>query len=227
LGVRLPDPATEAGANSPALLAPVLGTEAQARILAEMFVDPHPVSTFLVRDLADWTHVHQPTAHRVIQELGEAGWVTVFNVEDDQYARVAGQPKRHALGELINATYGPKPFLERALAQVPGIAEAYLIGSWAARYRGVRGRPPGDIDVMLIGDFDQFAVHDIANDLERRAHTSVDLHIRKQHAWDHATDSFVQTVQERPLVGLLPTTVSTALRAAQDEPPDGGASHDG
>ena len=43
----------------------------------------------------------------------------------------------------------PTQWVDRAIR---GIGEAYLFGSWARRYVGERGAPPGNIDVVIIGN---------------------------------------------------------------------------
>lgn len=41
--------------------------------------------------------------------------------------------------------------LAEEFAGLDGIEAVYLLGSWAARHAGMRGRPPADIDVLVIG----------------------------------------------------------------------------
>ena len=46
------------------------------------------------------------------------------------------------------------------LADLGGVEEAYLFGSWARRYEGEPGPPPGEIDVVVIGQPDVDAVYE-------------------------------------------------------------------
>jgi predicted nucleotidyltransferase len=66
------------------------------------------------------------------------------------------------LTDLLTVTYGPLPVLTEELRTVPGIAKAYLYGSWAARYSGEPGPPPNDVDVLVVGDADADALPRIA-----------------------------------------------------------------
>ena len=50
---------------------------------------------------------------------------------------------------------------------VPGVAEAYVYGSWAARYRGQAGDVPRDVDVLVIGDADEDDLYEAARAAER------------------------------------------------------------
>ena len=45
-------------------------------------------------------------------------------------------PLARPLTELLTLTYGPTAVLGDVLAAIDGIDEAYIYGSWAARYRG-------------------------------------------------------------------------------------------
>lgn len=59
-----------------------------------------------------------------------------------------------------------------------GMKQVVLYGSWAARYEGAAGPPPGDVDVMVVG---------------RRSET----------AWASASDALVAAVQAAPMVTLI------------------------
>ncbi len=58
------------------------------------------------------------------------------------------------LTDLLAATYGPVPVLTDLLANTPGIARAYIYGSWAARHAGQPGSVPADLDVLIVGSTD-------------------------------------------------------------------------
>ena len=45
-----------------------------------------------------------------------------------------------SLTELLLRSFGPRQMLTEELEGVEGIEEAYLFGSWAARYAGEAGR---------------------------------------------------------------------------------------
>ncbi len=66
------------------------------------------------------------------------------------------------LTELLPRSFGPRQVLAEELAGVPGIDDAYLFGSWAARYPGQQGRAPADLDVLVIGAPDRDALDDAA-----------------------------------------------------------------
>ena len=90
--------------------------------------------------------------------------------------------------------------LRDLLADIDGIQDAWIYGSWAERYEGVPGRTPGDVDVVVVGNPDK-------DDLERAAkHASQqvgrDVHIQRvrPERWKAADSGFLHTIQSRPLV---------------------------
>jgi predicted nucleotidyltransferase len=72
------------------------------------------------------------------------------------------------LAELLSVTYGPMAVRGEVLASVPGVREAYVYGSWAARYRGQGGDVPRDIDMLVVGEADDDDLYDAARTAERR-----------------------------------------------------------
>ncbi len=46
------------------------------------------------------------------------------------------------LANLLLLGYGPKTAVEEALTGIPGIKQAFVVGSWAARYHGQAGTFP-------------------------------------------------------------------------------------
>lgn len=61
------------------------------------------------------------------------------------------------------------------LADVEGVQDAYLYGSWAAREAGEQGLPPGDVDVLVVGSIDLDDLHEAASAAEQRLGRSVSI----------------------------------------------------
>jgi predicted nucleotidyltransferase len=95
------------------------------------------------------------------------------------------------------------PVLSEALAALAGVREAYIYGSWAARYHGEAGLPPADVDVLVVGAPDPDQLFDLAEDASRQLHREVNVHRVSDEAWAADTDDpFLTSVRERPLVRL-------------------------
>lgn len=79
------------------------------------------------------------------------------------------------LTELLAVSFGPLPVLTGLLADVDNIDEAYIYGSWAARYQGQPGSTPNDVDVLVIGNADRDELDDVAERAQRRLRREVNI----------------------------------------------------
>ena len=113
---------------------------------------------------------------------------------------------RHPLAEVVREiamfTHGPQPVVARELSSVPGIVQAVLFGSWAARRRGEPGPPPGDIDVLVIGRHDRDELYDALRRAEGRLRREVNATTITPERWATVDDPFVATVRARTWVDL-------------------------
>jgi predicted nucleotidyltransferase len=177
------------------------GTELE--LLGELFVGsdrPRSVST-----LARSVHAPIATVARELVRLEQVGIVT---------GRVEGRNKLMSanwelpwavdLANLLDKTIGPRALLAEALRGVGGVREAWIFGSWAARYHGQPGASPNDIDVVLIGDdIDILAATAGVDDVARRVDLDINPIYVKPADWESPEpDSFLGRLQDRPLVRL-------------------------
>jgi predicted nucleotidyltransferase len=97
-------------------------------------------------------------------------------------------------------TYGPVPVLTELLAPLDGIDEAFIYGSWAARYHEHPGQVPNDLDVLVAGTPDPDDLFDAAETATRRLGRQVDVHGVDPTAWSNpeSVDPFIRSVRERP-----------------------------
>ena len=140
-------------------LAPLFRSDAQARVLTALFLPvEHQVN---LSELAEQTGVSYGSVHREVERLVDAGILTEERWGKARYVRpnqssVLWRPLR----DLVTAAFGPVPLLRTAFEGVPGVAAMALFGSYAARLAGNPGPPPGDVDVLVIGQPDAGAVYD-------------------------------------------------------------------
>jgi hypothetical protein len=106
------------------------------------------------------------------------------------------------LVELLELTYGPAAVLPDVLGALPGVREAFIYGSWAARWLGEPGGAPRDVDVLIVGVTSRSALAVAAAAAGRRLHREVNITRVRPQAWDDGQDVFVRTVKSRPLVSL-------------------------
>jgi len=80
--------------------------------------------------------------------------------------------------------------------------QVLIFGSWAARLSGEAGPPPGDIDVLVVGDTAlRDEVYAAAERAEARLGRPVNPVLRSVDAWRHAaSDPLLDEIQRRPVV---------------------------
>jgi hypothetical protein len=108
------------------------------------------------------------------------------------------------LTELLMMTYGPLPVLTELLAPVDAVRQAFIYGSWAARYFGEPGPAPHDVDVLVVGAVDLDVLDDLARLAEGRLHRPVAMRRVRVATWEapDPTDPFLSSVRARPLTEL-------------------------
>jgi hypothetical protein len=107
------------------------------------------------------------------------------------------------MSQIVVETYGPAPLLRSLLAELPGIREAYIYGSWAARRIGQPGPPARDIDVLVVGNPSRTGLLDVADAAQQQLHTEVNIHATTPEAWAAKDQPFLLTVASRPLITLV------------------------
>jgi DNA-binding transcriptional ArsR family regulator len=162
----------------------------------------HPDEWWSVSDLARRFRVSQSTVSREADRLVE-GELIIENRRGNMrllQANATG-PLARPLTDLLALTYGPAAILGELLGTVMGVDEAFVYGSWAARYKGEPGPIPRDVDVLVVGDADDDAVYDVARAAERRLGREVNVHRVSRRSWHgRGGDPFLESVRSRPLV---------------------------
>ncbi|EST23512.1 hypothetical protein N566_25660 [Streptomycetaceae bacterium MP113-05] len=187
---------------SPSLL-PLLRSQLQGELLAAVLL--HPERGFSLTDLAREVGASHTAVLREVNRLVAAGILADQRVGRTRVVSArTDTPLARPLTDLIAVSFGPLPLLTEGLRAVAGVERAYIYGSWAARYKGEPGPPPGDIDVLVVGAPDSDELFDIAERLGRRLRRDVNMHRVSPSAWATAEtdDPFLTSVRERPLVEL-------------------------
>ena len=169
------------------------------RLLGVLF-DPNaePMS---VADLADRADVAPSTASREVRRLVEHGIVVDRHVGRTRLVSAnRALPWARDLQAMLAKTVGVPSVLSYALVDVDGVEEAWVYGSWAARYEGEPGPPPADIDLLVVGTA---ALRDLRAGV-RALESSIGLEINpvvvSRQQWDDTEDAFIANVRQGPLV---------------------------
>jgi hypothetical protein len=188
------------------VLAPILRSETQARLLAALLLQPDREAS--IAELAREIGSDPGNLHDEVERLVNAGILADRRVGRSRLLRAADSPLARPLAELLLLGYGPKQSAEAALHGIDGIESAYIAGSWAARYLGHNGEFPHDIDVVVVGSPNRDDVTEALVDAMRHIGQDVQVVFRSPMSWRHGRDAFTRTVKEGPLVELE-TTEST------------------
>ncbi len=202
-------------ARPPDLL-PLLRSRLQADLLTLILLSPD--REWSLTELAGRAGSSVATAQREVARAEQAGVVMSRRLGNTRLVKAGASPLTEPLTELLLRAFGPRQVLAEELSDLPGIYDAFIFGSWAARYTGHPGRGPADIDVLVIGEPDRDDLDDAAQRATTRLARDVNVTLRSAAWWNDGTDGFRTEIANRPLVRLL--------RADQAKPIKEGREHD-
>lgn len=182
------------------VLAPILRSETQARLLAALLLQPDREAS--IAELAREIGADPGNLHEEVQRLVDAEILTDRRVGRSRLIRAAPSPLSAPLTSLLLVTYGPKTAAEQALRGISDIDMAFIGGSWAARYHGTEGPFPHDVDVIVVGTPNRDDVSDAVIGAMRPLGHDSQVVFRTPEAWHNAFDAFTRTAKANPLVAL-------------------------
>lgn len=186
--------------EAPQLL-PLFRSDGQGRLLARVYLEsdrPKPIAG-LAREL----NLDAGGLTREADRLERAGLVRSERIGRQRLLRPnTGSPYYADLHALLLTAFGPASVVGPVLGEVVGVEEAFLFGSWAARYRGVPGTDPADVDLMVVGKPSRRAVAQVTRDLSERLGREVHATIVSRERWADASEGFLREVKRGPLVAL-------------------------
>jgi predicted nucleotidyltransferase len=187
--------------SAPGLL-PLFRSEAQLALLGQLFLHPDHEQT--MAELQQSTGVPQQTVSREVGRLLNSGLLVGRRVGRLHFVRPnEASPYFPELSGLLLKALGPQSLLADSLRKLEGVEEAYLFGSWARRYQGQIGPPPGDIDLVVIGEPDVDAVYDAAAEVARLLGQDVNPVVLAPADWRVPRSGFVKELRQGPLVPLV------------------------
>lgn len=186
--------------EAPPLL-PLLRSRLQAELLTLVLLSPGREWT--LTELAGRVGSSVATAQREVARAEQTGVIASRRLGNTRLVTAATSPLTEPLTELLLRSFGPRQVVAEALADLPRIDFAFLFGSWAARYEGQHGRPPADIDVLVIGTPDRDDLDDAAQRASARLAREVNVTIRSAAWWHDGTGGFHTEVSTRPHVLVI------------------------
>lgn len=189
--------------NNPSWLLPLLRSRVTGALLALLYL--HPDRDYSLTEAGKAIGASPKVMSTESDRLVTAGLVRDARRGQTRLIRaVTGGPVSRPLTDLLAVTYGPLPILSDLLSGVAGVEQAYIYGSWAARYLGEPGPVPHDVDVLVVGSADEDNLYEVARQAEDRLGREVNISGVSPQYWEapDPADSFMRHVRERPLVRL-------------------------
>jgi AraC-like DNA-binding protein len=183
--------------NAPALL-PILRSRHLAEILTLILL--HPEMEYSLSDLAATLGLPLTTVQREVTRLSIAQLIRERRVGRSRL--VSADPSSRytrPLAELVTLAFGPHLVIGEEFRSLDAVAVG-IYGSWAARYEGVAGAPPHDVDVLVIGEVSRRDVYDAAERAERRLRLPVNPVLCSVARWLAAADPLIQQIRTSALV---------------------------
>ena len=167
----------------------------------------HPDTEYSITELSRKLSVPLTTAQREINRLSEAGLITERRVGRTRVVS-ANPASRYTrpLTELLTLAFGPHVVIREEFSGIDAECVA-IYGSWAARYDGVAGPPPADVDVLVVGE-PRADICDAAEQAEQRLGLPVNVTLCSPARWSASSDALVQQIRSAPIVWVLGPTAA-------------------
>lgn len=186
--------------SAPPLLA-VFRSQLQGDLLARVLLDP---GRFSVSDLARALHAPPSTVAREVARLERAGLLTTTPLGRARLVGAnEGNPAMAPLRQLVLIAFGPRAVIAEEFADVDEVKQLLIFGSWAARYSGEPGPPPGDVDVLAVGEPNRDDIFDAAERSAHRLGREVNAVVVSAQRWSSSDEPFLQEIRRRPILPLI------------------------
>lgn len=182
-------------------LLPLLRSRLQADLLTLVLLNPEREWT--LTELADRIGGSVSSAQREVARAEQTGVISSRRLGNTRLVTASTSALTAPLTELLLRSFGPKQVVAEEFASIKALLGLYLFGSWAARYVGLEGHPPADIDVLVIGMPDRDDLDEAAQRCQQRLARDVNVTVRSMAWWREGDDGFREEVRKRPLVALV------------------------
>jgi hypothetical protein len=184
-----------------ASLLPILRSRGQAEILCAVLANPNREWT--LGELAKVSGQSLPTVQREVERAELAALVESRRMGRQRLVKAGPSQIAIQLANLLLWSYGPKFVIAEEFAGIKGIDRLFIFGSWAARYHGVDGYPPQDLDVLVIGDANLSDVFRAAHAASNKLQLEVNPKLFSHTWWENRTGSgFRMEIERRPIVEI-------------------------
>ena len=184
-----------------AALSPILRSDTQGMILAQLFMNP--TDGFSISVLARQANTSVPTAMREVERLLESQLVTAKTYGRTKVIQVNTQHSLHdSIRQIVAYSYGPAAVLPAAPYGIEGLEQAYLYGNYAAYLKKERPSDSPEIDLLLVGYVNRIEASRAAARVEGYLGRAVNVQFVSTSEWDKVENDFVVQVKAKPLVEI-------------------------
>ncbi len=186
--------------DAPALL-PILRSQHLAEILTLLLL--HPDSEYSISEVASKLGLPLTTVQREVTRLSSAELIRERRVGRSRLVS-ADPASRYTrpLAELVTLAFGPRLVIGEEFCSLGAIAVA-IYGSWAARYEGIAGHAPHDVDILVIGKVPRRSLYEAAERAEHRLGLPVNPVLCSLPRWFAASDPLIQQIRSAPVVWVV------------------------
>lgn len=189
---------------------PIFRSRHQAEFLAHLL--QHPDVEYTLSELARIIDVPLSTLQREADRLADAGLIRDRKQGRNRLvAANSANPATAPLTQLLSLTFSPLPVIAEEFSIVAGTEAVIIFGSWAARYAGIPGPPPNDIDVLVIGTPSQLDLFTAAD----RAQARIGIEVNPVHC----TPERWATPGDDPLIIQIHQSPHTTAYSANGQQP--------
>jgi hypothetical protein len=163
----------------------------------------HPDAEYTLSEVAGKLSLPLTTVQREATRLSGSGLIRERRVGHSRLLS-ANPASRYTrpLTELVSLAFGPQFVIGEEFDSLGAIAVT-IYGSWAARYEGVVGPAPNDVDVLIIGDVPRRDMYEAAERAEQRLGLPVNPVLCSEERWLAAADPLIQQIRTAPLVWVI------------------------
>lgn len=187
--------------SNPPTLLPILRSRHLGEVLTLLLL--HPDVEYSLSEVASQLRLPLTTVQREVTRLSSAQLIRERRVGRSRL--VSADPANRytrPLTELLTLAFGPHIVIGEEFRSLEAIAVA-IYGSWAARYEGIPGHAPHDVDVLVIGDVPRRNLYEAAELAEQRLGLPVNPILRSGQRWFAAADALTQQIRSAPLVWVI------------------------
>jgi hypothetical protein len=187
-------------------LLPILRSRTQAGILTATLLNRD--AEYTLTELATRLGASQSGVHGEVERLEQASILTSRLIGRARLVRAGSGPLVDPLTRLVLIAFGPEQVVAEEFSGLTGLGELLLFGSWAARYHGVPGADPRDVDVLVVeaegSDLVRTDVYAAAERAEQRLGRPVNPSVVSASRWmaNGQEDALLQEIATRPVVRI-------------------------